>query len=296
MPGFSVDKQPTPALRGFGAAEAFDHLMMDLSLVSRARQLINQYDKNRDGILQPNEFSIPVRANLKLIDTNRDRQVSKRELVSASTKQPGLLPPTQSPPNDSAFSATAPTKNRITVRSKRDIFGGRKSYRSLQNPRQHEDMPDFFAEKDTNTDGQIAMSEYASEWNDQVVADFFTWDTNRDGVITPSEAVDARRSKITQPVRIAHRKESKNRKNQSPPRTLRVKPPAKFIAVATAYFRRFDTNRDRELTPKEWSQMRKSPADADYDRNGRLTIGEYAAFLTKEVSAERRKPPDQTTE
>ncbi len=51
-----------------------------------------------------------------------------------------------------------------------------------------ENVPDWFIAKDKNGDGQVSMSEFATTWTDDEVRRFQAWDTNNDGVITPSEA------------------------------------------------------------------------------------------------------------
>jgi len=57
------------------------------------------------------------------------------------------------------------------------------------------DIPEWFIEKDTDGDGQVMMSEFATTWNDERVAEFNKCDLNRDGIITPQEclAAEARR-------------------------------------------------------------------------------------------------------
>ena len=40
-------------------------------------------------------------------------------------------------------------------------------------------------------DGQVQMSEYASSWSDDVVADFAQFDLNGDGIVTPAECLEA---------------------------------------------------------------------------------------------------------
>lgn len=47
----------------------------------------------------------------------------------------------------------------------------------------------WFTERDTDRDGQVSMSEYASEWTDARLAEFNLYDRNLDGVITADESV-----------------------------------------------------------------------------------------------------------
>ncbi|MCU0873548.1 MAG: hypothetical protein MUE50_14515 [Pirellulaceae bacterium] len=41
---------------------------------------------------------------------------------------------------------------------------------------------------------------------------------------------------------------------------------------------KYDANNDGELTPNEWSSMSKNPEAADVDKNGRITIEEFARW------------------
>lgn len=52
-------------------------------------------------------------------------------------------------------------------------------------------LPEWFFQQDKDQDGQIAMHEFASTWSDEVVSNYFKFDKNQDGVITPEECVAA---------------------------------------------------------------------------------------------------------
>ena len=69
-----------------------------------------------------------------------------------------------------------------------------KSYR-FRTPTEQlpEGLPDWFARKDTNADGQVAMAEFESPgyWTAAVVARFAGYDRNNDGMITPGECLEA---------------------------------------------------------------------------------------------------------
>ena len=40
---------------------------------------------------------------------------------------------------------------------------------------------------DKDSDNQVQMHEYSSEWDDKKLKEFYAIDKNRDGVITPTE-------------------------------------------------------------------------------------------------------------
>jgi hypothetical protein len=54
-------------------------------------------------------------------------------------------------------------------------------------------LPDWFAQKDSNADGQVAMAEFesAGAWTRAAVAEFVRLDLNNDGIITPGECLKA---------------------------------------------------------------------------------------------------------
>jgi len=50
-------------------------------------------------------------------------------------------------------------------------------------------IPEWFAERDRNNNGQIEMAEFADEWTDAKAAEFAEHDSNGDGVIVPAECL-----------------------------------------------------------------------------------------------------------
>ena len=52
-------------------------------------------------------------------------------------------------------------------------------------------LPDWFAAKDTDGDGQVTMAEFASEWTPEKIAEFARYDLNHDGIITAAECLKA---------------------------------------------------------------------------------------------------------
>lgn len=55
-----------------------------------------------------------------------------------------------------------------------------------------EGLPSWFAQRDQNGDGQVAMHEYERRWNASAVRRFQGYDQNNDGVITVDEALEGR--------------------------------------------------------------------------------------------------------
>ena len=72
----------------------------------------------------------------------------------------------------------------------------RKFYRALTPAeRLPPGLPDWFARKDANGDGQVSMAEFSDTWNDQTAAEFSKYDLNNDGFIVPTECLEAMKAK-----------------------------------------------------------------------------------------------------
>ncbi|TWT50584.1 EF hand [Rubripirellula amarantea] len=50
-------------------------------------------------------------------------------------------------------------------------------------------LPSWFFERDLNGDGQVSMTEFTEEWSDEIMAQFLSWDTNEDGLLTETEMI-----------------------------------------------------------------------------------------------------------
>ncbi len=49
------------------------------------------------------------------------------------------------------------------------------------------DLPEWFSQRDANSDAQVTMAEFAEEWTAEKVAQFQKYDLNSDGIVTPGE-------------------------------------------------------------------------------------------------------------
>jgi len=133
-----------------------------------AQSLLKQYDKNRNGKLEKDEWQ-DMKGNPAESDRNKDGIITSEELT-----------------------------NRLVNYSRGRSGGGdgsdssRRSYRFLSpSERLPDGLPDWFAELDSNEDGQVAMCEYATLWSDAKALEFEFYDLNNDGLITPMECLEA---------------------------------------------------------------------------------------------------------
>jgi hypothetical protein len=195
------------------------------------------------------------------------------------------------------------------VEPKLEDFEGRKSYR-VYAATSSEGTPRFFVDRDLNRDGQISMSEYTSDWSDSMVAEFYNWDSNRDGVITAREvqagvnqgytASDARAGVSPQDEKrremvsagtssgTSSTTSSASTASSAPPAEkvqIPTEPPSeKTISLAKKIVSKYDKNGDLALSATEWGTMMISPAGADFNGDGRITVLEYAQYLTAKSS------------
>ncbi|WP_286177810.1 EF-hand domain-containing protein [Stieleria mannarensis] len=274
VPGFGTDAPP-PMLAGFGpAAEMMDVVVTDEDR-RQAAETIRRYDRNRDGVLQKNELSSRFSGNPMDFDRNKDGRLTDGELAVRYARR-----------RESSEDRRNDDRNRRRDSDRGgdveppDVYGGRKSYRITGEKRLPEGLPGFFTDKDADNDGQVEMAEFASKWDDQTVAEFFQSDLNRDGVITADEAIRAveRGASPSGAATMASTSSSSASGSAAPAGEIGT-PDDKMISYAERIIGRYDANNDKKLVASEWKKMLMSPADADANRDGTITVNEYAWWM-----------------
>ena len=174
-----------------------------------AEMLLKQYDKNHNGVLDPEEWS-QMRGDWKSADLNGDGKLTVDEitahLMGYSQRRSQPQPPapsaassgspatTASSTASTASASTATANSGVTTNSGRPAGDGRKAYRfRTPTERLPSGLPDWFLQK--QHDGQVTMADFSSTWNDTVAAEFATYDRNNDGVITAEECLQAEKLK-----------------------------------------------------------------------------------------------------
>ncbi len=290
VPGFGKDDEnfdPAPLL-GFGAQAELLTIGVTEADEQEAASRMRNFDKNKDGVLTKDELTSQLAGNPMDFDRNRDGKLTPQELaVRYAVRREGTeLAKAKKGKEGGDKSIKQDRKETVNP----DLFNGRNSYRAEGRRSTPEGLPGFFADRDANRDGQISMAEFATEWSDEVVAEFFTSDLNRDGVITSSEALqaveggDARTTAVatTKPnSRSICRRKSPMTENAT---NQRVHPTdgkidSKIVKVSERIIERNDTNKDGVLTASEWKEMLMSPAKADSNRDGKITVDEYAQWM-----------------
>jgi hypothetical protein len=153
-------------------------------VVRYAERLIQQYDADGDGRLQADEWG-RLRGEPARLDRNQDGAADVEEVaayVTAYGRTRQLAPSrpaTNSEPEPVAAphgeAAAAPPAKRFHV-PERFLPQG---------------LPEWFAGRDANGDGQLSLAEFAPSAEAQQVAQFERLDVNQDGLLTAREATGA---------------------------------------------------------------------------------------------------------
>lgn len=273
VPGFGIEMEPMP-LMGFGATAEMMSVAVTAADEKEANDVIRRFDRNRDGVLSGDEISSRFSGNPLDFDRNKDGKLTMSELaVRYARRREGRQEAEKS-------SSSRRDQGRAKKVEAPDVFNGRKSYRSTAGRGLPEGVPGFFSDKDQNGDRQVTMAEFSSDWSDEMVRQFFASDLNRDGVITAEEALKA----VENPgIGSAMASTSAPRESSAAPtQSSPVSSGAvdeKYIKVGQRIIDRYDKNGDKSLTASEWEKMLMSPADADANRDGRITVEEYGLWM-----------------
>lgn len=146
-----------------------------------SKSLIGRYDKDNDNRLSKEEWK-SVRRPPANADENKDGFVSQREYANALMKAAGSKSGSAAAPEASSDggrdSGSSGSKGRGSSGGKGKGSSGSKGRGSAGG-----DMKKL----DANSDAQVQMHEYSSDWDDGKLEEFYAIDKNRDGVITPAE-------------------------------------------------------------------------------------------------------------
>jgi Ca2+-binding EF-hand superfamily protein len=171
-----------------------------------AESLIRQFDKNKNGMLEKDEFS-EMKSEHRAADMNSDGVITLDELTAKLQSYSSGSSSSSGGSSSSSYGSRNGSSSSSGGTERRSWFGSKtgssttkptdkKGYRlSTPTEKLPKGLPEWFLRNDADADGQIAMVEYASTWTDQMAADFLKYDLNSDGYITPEECLAADKKK-----------------------------------------------------------------------------------------------------
>ncbi|TWT95864.1 EF hand [Botrimarina colliarenosi] len=159
--------------RGFASTTAAASTASPSSERDRAyaRGLLTKYDLDGDRVLSEDEWS-KISGDPGKADANNDKRITYDELVARVMQK----------------------RREKQATSVSTAGGDLRTYR-LQTATEKlpDGLPSWFAQRDKDGDGQVAMHEWSRSWNSSTVRDFTSKDANGDGLITADEALESAR-------------------------------------------------------------------------------------------------------
>lgn len=167
-----------------------------------AEGLLKQYDENKNGVLEKDEWR-KMRGDPEKADQNNDNIITLDELsdrlANYSRDSGSSSQSSDDRGGDRDRSDRDRGSDRSRSRSDRDATASdKKSYRFLTPlERLPKGLPTWFTRNDANGDGQVSMAEYSTAYNDATVTEFLKYDLDGDGLITPEECLRAEKDKLS---------------------------------------------------------------------------------------------------
>jgi Ca2+-binding EF-hand superfamily protein len=295
VPGFGApdDELVLAPVLGFGPSAELMAVEVTPEDLKSAEEMLRRYDRNGDGALAGDEISSRFSGNPLDFDRNGDKKLSLNELAIRAARRrvvessPEVASIRKGGRDDDRRSRSSESSSPAPI----DYYNGRKSY--LTNaPKLPEGLPGWFASRDVNGDMQVEMSEYSSEWSSTIVEEFNRFDLNGDGFVTVSECIKAVESGASASSAVASPSTPSVSSSVSSVSSTQPTSPVpsgpsklapvsdeKLISYAQKIVSRYDKNGDGALTASEWQSMLVDPTPADGDKDGRITIAEYAAWM-----------------
>jgi Ca2+-binding EF-hand superfamily protein len=150
--------------------------------------MLNQYDKNKNGTLEKEEWSL-MKPERQKADANGDGIITVEELTAQLAAYGKSSPSSSSKP-----SGASDRKEEYRSSPSVQVASNGHAMRFLTpSERLPSGLPGWFTQSDRDGDGQVMMSEYSSYWSEDKIKEFSKYDLNADGTITPGECLSADR-------------------------------------------------------------------------------------------------------
>ncbi len=305
VPGFGNEFNTCPVF-GFGK-DATDRLpAVEVSDADerQAQIMLRHLDKDRDRVISREEADRqPAMYNLFKSDADRNGKIDIEELAqyyarerlvrearrnefnarraagqSASPGGPGnggSGPSNNSSNGDAGEAASRPVYRIRTVEER--LPAG---------------LPTWFRDRDADGDGQVMMAEFATDWTDELAGEFSRLDRNGDAIITPEEclapattAVAAPSSPATEQAAVPAQPSAAPGSQAAnaaaaPPVAQNISPA--YLQYAKGVVSKYDKDGNGMLAAGEWAAMSKSPAAADTNGDGQVSVTEYAGWIARQ--------------
>jgi Ca2+-binding EF-hand superfamily protein len=310
VPGFGEEEVVAPPL-GFGAEGELFSVQINEQDRQEAARAFRYYDRNNDGKIDQEELRRSSRGDdLMQYDRNRDGAITPDEMEYryaqrrvANTR--GTAPGMQQP-SEGGDRRGRGGRDGGEGRSNDNDNGNPSPYASLSSyrvvapvERLPEGLPDWFYRNDADGDGQISMVEFSATWTEAVLQEFLQFDLNQDGLVTPEEALRAQadgaaRGMMVSAAASAAPPTNTNGAAASSGEASSGEPSAEGSAAASGppidprymdYYKKlvakYDTSGDGVLTADEWVNMSRNPVEADVNKDGKITVEEFARWSMK---------------
>ncbi len=163
-----------------------------------ATALLRQYDANRNGTLERDEWSKMANDPGKG-DKDGDGVITLDELAARFAEQnsrggSSSAGSSSSGGSSGGGSGGGRSGGRFSSSRPSSISSSGRPTRFLTpTERLPEGLPSWFSRNDRNADGQVSMAEYESRWSESKLSEFNRYDVNGDGLITPAECMASER-------------------------------------------------------------------------------------------------------
>jgi len=211
---FGSSQSPLHAIR---ADEAHDAARPSGKILRYAAKLIEQYDKDRDGQLNAEEWAL-MRGTPRLNDLDQDGVVTERELaeriaVYSQRRAVRLMPLSRElagigngAGRFAGVTTAAEPANPLVPRPEEPVVSDATTRAKKYHVRQAQlpqGLGEWFVDKDADGDGQITMTEFSARLTEVEASQFARFDLNGDGVIVPLEFLRADENERAQQAAVA---------------------------------------------------------------------------------------------
>ncbi len=311
--GFGVKLEPKP-IPGFGpgGADAGAAVKVEERDIKEAKERIERYDKNKDGLLDEKEVADGRWSdNPWAFDRNKDKKLTQQEMAVRYAKR------RMTEEADKAKSASSDSRRTNDSRRGDDRNRDRREKEEPANPWSNQasykytpkngqgskaqGLPEWFSSGDVNGDGQIMMNEYASNWDDAIIAEFNRFDSNGDGSITTLEALSAVKKGLMRGAAVIAPSAGSVSSASSSGVSVSTTPTAastaapvnidrsdlpegadeRWVKFVVSKIAKVDKDRNSRITIDEWTPSEGDFKQIDTNADGSISLGEFYKFKKK---------------